>query len=136
MSNPMDILSNTIDRLTINPPSNPFSSVDFDINQLPLVKPPKYEETYFKRMADDIKTPINQQLTAIEQIADSAKTQAEASVNLADSAKIHADLSLAKSKKADIKGWIAIFISLLALLLEFAINHEAIIDFFTKLLNQ
>ena len=126
-------------KFTDNLFTKPFEEIvakfESNINISHLPEAPKYEQTYFKKMADDIKLPIEQQVTAIEQIADSAKTQADASVNLANSAKIQADLSLAKSKKADIKGWIAIIISFIALLFQFAINSKTIIEFFTNLFN-
>lgn len=48
--------------------------------------------------------------------ADSASKLAKASGKIAESAKIGADLALQKSKKADIKGWISIGISLAALI--------------------
>lgn len=54
---------------------------------------------------------------------------------MSDAAKLHADLALHTSKKADVKGWLAVGISACALLLELIINHSIIIDFFRSLLN-
>lgn len=48
---------------------------------------PKYENSMFKEMADDIKAPFEQQLKSIESIAESAKKQAESSESIAGSAK-------------------------------------------------
>lgn len=61
-----------------------------------------------------IQEPFERQIKAVESIADSAKKTAN---------------------KADIKGWIAIIISGLALFFEFAINHAEIIDFVKSLFN-
>lgn len=97
------------------------------------IEPLKYEDTLFKSMADDIKSPIEKQLSAIETIADNAKSQAESSSIIADSAKLQADIAFKKSKKADVKGWIAIILSVLALIFEFAINSDAIMNFFKSL---
>lgn len=89
-----------------------------------------YENSVFKEMADDIKTPFEQQLASIEIIADSAKSQAESAKQISDSSKIQADIAKRKAGRADIKSWIAIAISALALIFEFAENHVAILQFF------
>lgn len=62
-------------------------------------RPPSYEESHFKQMADDIRSPLERQLQAVQSIAASASKLAEASGKIAESAKIGADLALQKSKK-------------------------------------
>lgn len=135
MTKPVNALDKFIERISSDPFKNRNLELETTINRVPTFKPPTYEQSVFKRMADDIKEPMQQQLSAIEDIADSAKIQAESSVTIADSAKTQADISLAKAKKADLKGWIAILISSVALLFEFAINHKAIVDFLYELFN-
>lgn len=78
--------------------------------------PPKYEDTFFKKMADDVKAPIEKQVASIESIAKSADELAKDSKEIAESAKTSSDIALKESKKADIKGWISVAISLAALI--------------------
>ena len=47
-------------------------------------------------------------------MAQSAKSQADSAKEIAESSKTQADLALKTSSKADIKGWIAVIISILA----------------------
>lgn len=74
---------------------------------------------------DNLKTevskPLEQQVKAMEKIADSAEIQA--------------NIAFKTSKKADIKGWIAVIISAIALLFEFAVNHTEITSFLKSLFN-
>lgn len=65
-------------------------------------------------LSNSLKAPLERQIDAIESIADSAKKTAN---------------------KADIKGWIAIIISSIALFFEFAINHAEILNFVKSLFN-
>lgn len=65
-------------------------------------------------LSETLKDPLDRQIDAIESIADSAKKTAN---------------------KADIKGWIAIIISAIALFFEFAVNHAEIISFIKSLFN-
>ena len=53
---------------------------------------------------------------------------------IADSASVQADLAVKQSKKADVKGWIAIFISAFCAFIEFAIHYEEILLFVKNLL--
>ena len=69
---------------------------------------------------------IKKELYPLEDIASSAET-------IANSAKTQSELAVEKSKKADIKGWIAVGISAFALLIENICNYEQIADFFSKL---
>ncbi|MGN1206176.1 MAG: hypothetical protein ACI4SQ_04220 [Eubacterium sp.] len=65
-------------------------------------------------LSNSLKAPLERQIDAIESIADSAKKTAN---------------------KADVKGWIAIIISSIALFFEFAVNHTEILDFVKSLFN-
>lgn len=58
------------------PPARP------DILDLPKFKPPTYQDTFLKDMAEDIKQPMERQISAIEEIAQSAKVQAESLIQL------------------------------------------------------
>lgn len=124
-------------RFTQQTPSSILDNFNYDAINASIMNfdPPKYEDTIFKTMADDIKAPFEQQINAIQKIADNAKIQADSSVSLANSAETQAKLALDKSKKADIKGWIAILLSALALFIEFAVNYNDILNFITKLFN-
>lgn len=54
---------------------------------------------------------LEEQIEPLKEIASSAKRQA-------DSAEMQANLAVQKSHKADIKGWIAIIISILTFIME------------------
>ena len=109
----------------MNNSTNPTSKIlqDYIKEQsdfLSSCRPPSYEESHFKQMADDIRSPLERQLQAVQSIADSALKSAnssgqlaqssqstadsasklaKASGKIAESAKIGADLALQKSKK-------------------------------------
>ena len=53
---------------------------------------------------------------------------------IAEAAKLQAALAEKKARKADIKGIIALIISIVGLLFEFAVNYKEIIDFFMSVL--
>ena len=65
-------------------------------------------------------------LEAIKRIADSAESQASA---------VQAELAVKQSQKADIKSWVAIFISIFTLIVEFMAYHEEIFSFMLKIFN-
>lgn len=119
------------------------------------VTPPSYETTVFKKLADDIKQPLERQIDSVQSIADSAKRQADSlekqvdsvesiaksadklaedSKEIAESAKTSSDIALKESKKADIKGWISIFIAAFGGFIEFAIHHAQVIGFIKSIL--
>lgn len=58
------------------------------------------------------------QIAQIEKIASNSEIQATASKSISESAKTQADLAMQKAKKADIKGWIAVVVSVLAFIME------------------
>lgn len=50
----------------------------------------------------------------LQDIAESAKKQAESAEKISKAAEVQAEIALKASKKADVKGWIAVIISILA----------------------
>jgi len=54
---------------------------------------------------------------------------------IAKSAEIQSDIALKTSKKADIKGWIAVIISIFALFIEFMAYHKEIFSFIANIFN-
>lgn len=71
-----------------------------------------------------------QQVEAIEKIAVSAENQAKNSLQIAESSKILSDISTKKANKADIKSWLAIALSLIALCIEIILNRNELAIFF------
>lgn len=84
------------------------------------IEPLAYEDTIFKQQADDITNQLannmERQISAIEEIAKSSNEMST--------------IAKKKATRADVKGWIAIFISLGCLIIEFIINHEVIFKYF------
>lgn len=68
----------------------------------------------------DITAIMEKQVNAISEQADSAKRQAEAAIAI--------------SKKKDFKGWISVGIAALCAFMEFAVNHNKIIEFVMNIL--
>lgn len=54
----------------------------------------------------------------LQDIAESAKKQADSAEKISKSAEVQAEIALKTSKKADVKGWIAVIISVLTFILE------------------
>ena len=79
----------------------------------------------YQKMKEDEER--KQQMDDLKRIADSAESQAKSSA-------LQADLAVKTSKKADVKGWIAVIFSGIALLIEFAANHKEIIDYINQIL--
>lgn len=78
---------------------------------------PKYEDgespyELLKSQSDYLKNVV----PAIEELAKNSSKQSDSAKVIADSSKVQSDIALRKSKKADVKGWIAIAISLLSLI--------------------
>ena len=97
-------------------------------------RPPSYEESHFKQMADDVKVPLEEQVKSIQSIAESADKLATDSKEIAKSAKTCSNIALSEAKKADIKGWISIGIAAFGTFTEFAIHHSEVIDFVKSIL--
>lgn len=101
-----------------------------------------YEGSVLHEMASDIKSPSEEQLLAIEKIANSASEMADNAIRQADSAEksIEPLNEIANSAhkiayRADVKSWIAIAVSVLALVLEGIIHYQELIGFFNLLFN-
>lgn len=85
---------------------------------------------HFSPKFQEQQTALKRQVEAIEQIAVSAENQAKNSLQIAESSKILSDISTKKSDKADIKSWLAIAISLIALCIEIILNRNELAIFF------
>lgn len=113
------------------------------------IQPLKYENTWFKQMANDIKSPLEQQLESVESISDSAKKQADSAEKQAVSVSEHVrimkeqlDLEKAKSEKATKTSLTAKFrantsvaISGIALLATLLANADKIVHNVVKILS-
>lgn len=53
---------------------------------------------------------------------------------IAESAKMQSEIALKQSKKADVKGWIAVIFSAIALFFDFTIDRTEIIDYISQIL--
>ena len=53
--------------------------------------------------------------------------------DIADSSKAQSNLAINKSKKADVKGWIAVGVSMVGLIIEIICNYEKIMEALSKL---
>lgn len=85
---------------------------------------------HFSPKFQEQQTTLKRQVEAIEQIAVSAENQAKNSLQIAESSKILSDISTKKANKADIKSWLAIAISLIALCIEIILNRNELAIFF------
>ena len=78
-----------------------------------------YEESALGKMEQHREETANRQIEELKRIADAAQEQSR-----------HAK---AKARKADIKGIVALLISVLSFLLQIIIHHTEIVDFIKKL---
>ena len=85
---------------------------------------------YFGPKFQEQQISLNRQIEAIEHIAVSAENQAKNSLQIAESSKILSDVSTKKANKADVKSWLAIAISLIALCIEIILNRSELAIFF------
>ena len=74
------------------------------------------------------------QSETVKEISVSAENQAKNSLQIAESSKVLSKLSLDKANRADVKGWLAIGISLATLGVEILSNWNSIIVFFQTLI--
>ena len=75
-------------------------------------------------------TALERQVEAIEQIVVSAENQSKNSLQIAASSKILSDIATKKANKADVKSWLAIAVSLIALCIEIILNRSELATFF------
>lgn len=92
----------------------------------------------YERYKEQIQ-PLISEINALNQIASSLKEQtnianqhANSAKELADASKLQAGIAIKKAKKADIKGIIALIISIFVAFIEFAVNYDEIIYFIRK----
>ena len=81
---------------------------------------------YFGPKFQEQQISLNRQIEAIEHIAVSAENH----LQIAESSKILSDVSTKKANKADVKSWLAIAISLIALCIEIILNRSELAIFF------
>lgn len=91
--------------------------------------------TYTNTYGDIISISISEQGKAYLAETVHENDFAKSIEKIAKSAEIQSDIALKKSKKADIKGWIAVIISVLALFVEFMAYHKEIFSFLAKIIN-
>lgn len=79
------------------------------------IEMPKYEDGKSPIEMLEAQTAfIEQTSKELHDIADSAKMQAESAKEIAESSKAQSEIAAKTSSKADIKGWIAVTVSVLA----------------------
>lgn len=87
------------------------------------------ESSKLRNLEKEIERGLDyENLEAIKRIADSAESQAKSSA-------VQAELASKQSQKADIKSWVAIFISIFSLIVEFMAYHEEIFSFISNFFN-
>lgn len=57
-------------------------------------KPPQYEDTFFAQMADDIKKPLEQQISALEELVEISRNEATSAKRESRDSKIIAVVSI------------------------------------------
>lgn len=87
------------------------------------------ESSKLRNLEKEIERGLDyENLEAIKRIADSAESQAKSSA-------VQDELASKQSQKADIKSWVAIFISIFSLIVEFMAYHEEIFSFISNFFN-
>ena len=76
---------------------------------------------------------LEEQVQPLKEIANSAKSQAVSAGEQAQSANIIARAAEKTANKADIKGWIAIIVSVIGVAIEIICNYTKIIEFLSGL---
>lgn len=82
---------------------------------IPNVEMPNYEKGKSPyELLESQSAYLEKTSKELHDMAQSAKSQADSAKEIAESSKTQADVALKTSSKADIKGWIAVIISILA----------------------
>lgn len=89
---------------------------------------------YGRQSNDAFQRSVKNIANSAKESADSSKLLAADSKKISESAKTCADIALKKSQKADIKGWISLFIAALSVFIEFAIHHAEATAFIKSIL--
>lgn len=87
-----------------------------------IVFPEELISEELEDLKKSLEEPIQRQVQAVEKIADSAKLQADTAYKV--------------SNKADIKGWIAIIISVVGILIELSSNYQSVISFVNNIISE
>lgn len=88
---------------------------DFFNKSVTDIEMPKYEDDKSPIEMLEAQTAfIEQTSKELHDIAESAKMQAESAKEIAESSKAQSETAVKTSSKADIKGWIAVTVSVLA----------------------
>nr|DAZ30613.1 MAG TPA: hypothetical protein [Caudoviricetes sp.] len=88
---------------------------DFFNKSVTDIEMPKYEDgKSLIEMLEAQTAFIEQTSKELHDIAESAKMQAESAKEIAESSKAQSETAVKTSSKADIKGWIAVTVSVLA----------------------
>lgn len=90
-----------------------------------------YENTILKKMADDVKTPLEEQLEALQSIVDSAQEQAKSSKKAAEQAIRDSKVANKQARNAKIISIIAIIVPLVSDIVK--ANWESICKLFESL---
>lgn len=87
----------------------------FPYPKISNIEPPKYEERKTPyELLESQSAYLEKTSKELHDMAESAKSQADSAKEIAESSKVQANTALKTSSKADIKGWIAVIISILA----------------------
>ena len=76
---------------------------------------------------------LREQVTATKESTDVLRGQVETLKQMAESMRVQTELAVRKSKKADVKSWFAIVISIISALFTYIINQDVINSFFINL---
>lgn len=83
--------------------------------EIPEIEVPTYEKGKSPyELLESQSAYLEKTSKELHDMAQSAKSQADSAKEIAESSKTQADVALKTSSKADIKGWIAVIISILA----------------------
>lgn len=87
----------------------------FPQSKIPEIEAPTYEKGKSPyELLESQSAYLEKTSKELHDMAQSAKSQADSAKEIAESSKTQADIALETSSKADIKGWIAVIISILA----------------------
>lgn len=87
----------------------------FPQHKIPKIESPTYEKDKSPyELLESQSAYLEKTSKELHDMAQSAKSQADSAKEIAESSKTQADIALETSSKADIKGWIAVIISILA----------------------
>lgn len=96
-------------------PNYPNMDKLFPQHKIPKIESPTYEKGKSPyELLESQSAYLEKTSKELHDMAQSAKSQADSAKEIAESSKMQADVALKTSSKADIKGWIAVIISILA----------------------